>query len=168
MWSVPGPSGQPYIMLNPHLGFYACCPTLLAFGYPISLLVFFLIFFPLPLTTLLWTSICLPNCLCINSMYGEQLGWCSSFRCWMWRWQIHVCPSRFYPSLCNHTDLGTISEDVWGKSSMTWSMVQPQHIELQSLSFSPWSCLLLVVTLTGFGTLIFFLGNKRIFSTSNT
>lgn len=45
MWSVPGPSGQPYIMLKPHLDFYACCPTLLAFGYPVSLLIFFLIFF---------------------------------------------------------------------------------------------------------------------------
>lgn len=139
---------------------------------PAILLIFFLTsFFHCLLPPCCECSPCILNCLYINSTYGKRFkgtyGWCSSFRCWMWRWQIHVCPCSFHPSLCNHTDLSTISKDVWGKSWITWSMVQPKHSRTP-VPFS-WSSVSFIAQCYSGRVWNFyiFLGNKWIFSTSN-
>lgn len=154
-WKV---SGQPYIILNPHFGFYACCPTLLTFGNPAILLIFFLTsFFHCLLPLCCECSPCILNCLYINSTYGKS--WadvqasgagCGGDRSMF----VHAASTQAYAI----TQTWALFQRTFGAnhgSPEVWC--NPSIVELQSLSPGPQSHLLPSVTLAEFGTFIFFL-----------
>lgn len=149
---------QPYIMLNPHLGFYACCPTLLTLGNLAILLLFFLTsFFRCLLPLYCECSPCILNCLYTNSMYGKS--WAdiqaSGAGCGGGRSVfVHVASTQAYAI----TQTWALFQRTFGAnhgSSEVWC--NPSTVELQSLSSSPQSHLLPTIILADFGTFIFFL-----------